>query len=99
MENKIRVPRLKLTFTESARKGEKPIARHKGIVCYIPGLKTALPGETWKCKILDASPRSLMVMPVELVRTKDGNKAIMNRKFGELLAKFQVPDFSSISNY
>lgn len=93
MENKIRVPKLKLTFTESAKKGEKPIARHKGIVCFVPGLKTALPGETWKCKILDASPRSLMVMPIELVRTKEENKAIMNRKLAELIAKVQPVEF------
>ena len=90
MENQIRVPRLTLTFTESAKKGEKPIARYKGIVCYIPGLKTALPGETWKCKILDAGPKSLKVMPVELVHTAEETRKIMNRKMGELIAKLQV---------
>lgn len=94
MENQIKVPKLKLTFTESARKGEKPIARHKGIVCYIPGLKTALPGETWKCKILDAGPKSLKVMPVELVHTAEETRKIMNRKMGELIAQLQVPDFN-----
>lgn len=94
MENRIRIPRLTLTFTESARKGEKPIARYKGIVCFVPGLKTALPGETWKCKVLDANPKSLMVMPVELVHTAEETKQIMSRKLGELIAKMQVPDLS-----
>jgi len=83
--------RIELTFTESAHKGEKPIARYHGKVCFIPGLQTALPGEVWECEVLEDNEHSMKVMPVELLQTAGATRHEMNIKLGKLIAKLQCP--------
>ena len=83
--------RVELTFTESKNKDSKPIARYNGKVCLIPGHKTALPGETWLCEILEDFPSQMKVMPLERIRTKKENQHKMNIKLGMLIAKLQIP--------
>ena len=79
---------LELTFTESGKEDQKPVARYNGKLCLVVGDFLCLPGETWACEVISDKISYFFVRPVIRLKTISDNIKDFNCKVEALKKKF-----------